>query len=102
MGFKRGRLITDISVFKQYKNGRIVHNIETHRQKILKENEPIPVGYEEGIYKDKDQFEKLSKRTKGNRYILNDVTGEVSHIKQGDPLPNGWHFGRHKQNLTDE
>ena len=99
-GFKQGRLISDITVFQKYKNGRIVHNIETHKQKILKENEPIPAGYEEGLYMDEDKFKKLSRRTKGNRYILNDVTGEVSHIKQGEPLPNGWHFGRHKRKLT--
>lgn len=102
LGFQRGRFIADKSIFQQYRNGRIVHNIETHKNKILKEGEPLPAGYEEGIYTDDAIFEKLSKRTKGNRYILNDLTGEVSHIKQGDPLPEGWHFGRHKRKLTDK
>lgn len=101
-GFQKGKFIADKSVFQKYKNGRIIYNIETHKQKILKENEPLPAGYEEGIYMDEDRYEKLSNRTKGYRYILNDLTGEVSHIKQGEPLPDGWHFGRHKRKLTEE
>ena len=100
-GFKRGKIIKDITLFMKYKNGRYVHNITTHQNKMLRENEPLPAGYVEGLYKDEQTFKKLSLRTKGNRYIINDITGEVSHIKQGDPLPNGWHFGRHKRKLTD-
>lgn len=102
LGFKKGRFISDKSVFYQYKNGQFIHNIETHKNTMIKEGDPIPAGYEKGLYIDDKAFEKLSRRTKGNRYILNDLTGEVSHIKQGEPLPEGWHFGRHKRKLTNQ
>lgn len=101
MGFKRGRLSYD-NKSSEFIGSTLIHNIETHKIKRLKVNEPMPAGYEEGIYIDDKIFEKLSNRTKGNRYIMNDITGEVTHIKQGDSLPEGWHYGRHKRKLTDE
>lgn len=100
LGFKRGKLKNYKT--KSQKGYIFIHNIETHKNSRIGPNDLIPAGYEEGLYIDEQAYEKLSNRTKGNKYIINDFTDEVAHIKQGDPLPDGWHFGRHKRNLTDE
>lgn len=99
-GFKLGRLPFNNKAY-EYKNFKWIHNIETHKNKKLKASDPMPAGYIEGIYISDETAIKLSNRTKGNRYIMNDITGEVTHIKQGDQLPNGWHYGRRKRKLTD-
>lgn len=84
------------------KGRRFIHNKVTNKNKMIPRFDPLPDGYEEGVYLSSTKRNKMSLSTKGKIYIRNLKTTELKQISKDDIIPVGWERRRTKLNLTKE